>query len=200
MTAHIGEDAALYALGLLEEREQAAVDEHVAVCEPCARLLAQAYDDVAAMAAAQPQFEMPSRPIVRVPRWRPAFVALAAALVLALLPTAYFYEQSQAMHQTIVANGDAMARIASTPHRVVAFTGAPANVMYGRDGSWYCVVVRGANKPMNVAWKHDGREEILGTAVPHGDVAILYLPRSHRMDQLELVQDDRMVAQARLVF
>ena len=203
MTAHIGDDAALYALGVLDEREQAAVDTHVAACQACAQLLAQAYDDVAAMAQAQPQYSLPERrrrPERSVPRWRPALAALAAAIVLALLPSAYFYEENRAMHQAMIADADAMARIASTPHRIAQFTGATANVMYGRDGSWYCVVVRGAKKPMNVAWMHDGQQTMLGTAVPHGDVAILYLPRSHRMEQLALLADDRMVAQARLVF
>ena len=200
MTAHIGEDAALYALGLLDEREQANVDIHAASCQACAALLAQAYDDVAAMAAAQPQLEMPPKRVRTAQRWQPAFAALAAAFILAFLPSAYFYEQNRAMHQTMVADADAIARIASTPHRVARFDGTSAHVMYGADGSWYCVVVRGAKKPMGVAWMHDGRQTMLGTAMPHGDVAILYLPRSHRMDQLALLADDRMVGQARLVF
>ncbi len=200
MTSHIGEDAALYALGLLDEREAAAVDAHVESCEPCARLLAQAYDDVAAMAAAQPQYDVPVRRIARRSRWQPAFAALAAAVVLALLPSTYFYEQNRAMHAAMIADADAIARIASSPHRMAQFSGRKANVMYARDGSWYCVVVRGAAKPMNVAWMHDGRQTMLGTAMPHGGVAILYLPRSHRMEQLALLEDDRMVGQARLVF
>jgi Putative zinc-finger len=202
MTAHIGEDAALYALGLLDAREQQIVDAHVATCKACGQLLAQAYDDVAAMAAAQTQLVMPQRRQIARPfrRWQPAFAALAAAFVLTLLPSAYLYEQNQSMHHAMVANADALARIASTPHRMARFSGTSANVMYAKDGSWYCVVVRGAKKPMDVAWMHDGQQTMLGTAVPHGDVAILYLPRSHRMDQLALLADDQMVGQARLVF
>jgi anti-sigma factor RsiW len=200
MTSHIGEDAALYALGLLDARERAAVDAHIASCEACGQLLAQAYDDVAAMAAAQPQFAAPQRRVRPAARWQPAFAALAAAIVIALLPSAYFYEENRAMHQAMQADASAIARIASTPHRMAPFSGTTANVMYAADGSWYCVVVRGAKKPMDVAWMHDGRQTMLGTAVPHGDVAILYLPRSHRMDQLALLADDRMVGQARLVF
>ena len=201
MTTHISEDAALYALGLLDERESAAVDAHVVSCEACARLLAQAYDDVAAMATAEQQYEVPVRiASVRRSRWQPAFAALAAAVMLALLPSAYFYEQNQAMHAAMVADTDVIARVASAPHRVAPFSGRTANVVYATDGSWYCVVVRGAKKPVNVAWMHDGQQIMLGTAVPHGDVAVLYLPRSHRMDQLALLEDDRMVGQARLVF
>ena len=204
MTDHIGDDAALYALGMLDEREQHAVDAHVERCGACSRLLAQAYEDVAAMAAAQPQHEAPpafAAPVQkRRSRFQPVFAALAAAIVIALLPSMYFYEQNQQMHQAMVAEASAMARIASSPHRAVDFAGTTASVMYGPDGSWYCIIVRGAKKPMDVTWMHDGKQTMLGRAVPHGDVAVLYLPVSHRMDQLALVADDGVVAQARLVF
>ncbi len=200
MTGHIGPDAALYALGLLDERGRADIDGHVAECRACALLLAEAYDDVAAMAAAQPQLDVPGEPR-RSASWRQgAMAALAAAILLALLPSAYFYEQDRAMHQAMLTDAAAIAQIASAPHRVAQFSGIRADVMYGTDGSWYCVVVRGAKKPMDVAWMHDGRQTMLGTAVPHGDVAVLYLPRTHRMQQLALLTDDRMVGQARLVF
>ncbi|HET9030800.1 MAG TPA: zf-HC2 domain-containing protein [Candidatus Aquilonibacter sp.] len=206
MNAHIGDDAASYALGMLDELEQSRIDEHVASCPACAAALAQAFDDVAAIAEAEPQHAPPMslRPPARMQHkaswWMPAFAAVAAAIAIAVLPSAYFYGENQRMHAAMLADADAMARIASSPHRAVAFAGANANVMYGTDGSWYCVIVRGATKPMQVAWMHDGRQTMLGTVTPHGDVAILYLPKSHRMDQLALVADDQMVGQARLVF
>ena len=161
------------------------------------------------MAQAEPQHEAPATfiaPATSTPAaptrrgWRPFFAAIAAAIVIALLPSAYFYGENQRMHQAMLADADAMARIASSPHRAVAFQGASASVRYGPDGSWYCIIVRGAKKPMDVTWMHDGEQTMLGKAVPHGDVAVLYLPQSHRMDQLALVADDRMVALARLVF
>jgi hypothetical protein len=45
---------------------------------------------------------------------------------------------------------------------------------------------------------HDGEQTMLGQAVPHGDVAMLYLPKSHRMDQLALMDGAQVVAQASL--
>ncbi len=217
MSAHIGEDAALYALGALEPHEAAAVEAHVEHCSACARLLAQAEDDVTAMVAAGPLVEPPAalaerilatpdastpatgRQRSRVPRaaW---FAALAAAIVVAVLPSAYVYRENLAMHHTMLADADAMARIATSPHRSTAFAGRDAHVMYAPDGSWYVVVIRGAKTPMHVVWPHDGERTMLGTAVPHGDVALLYLPKSHRMDQLALMSDGRVVAQAQLVF
>lgn len=214
MSAHIGEDAALYALGALEPHEMLAVDAHVADCSACRRLLAQAQDDVVAIAAAQRQYEPPAElaerifatpdapaPLRRAPRHRAAwFAAIAAAVAVAILPSVYVFEQNAAMHQTMLADADAMARVASSPHRRVAFAGQNASVMYGADGSWYVVVIRGAKAPMHVVWPHDGQRTMLGTAVPHGDVAMLYLPKSHRMDQLAIMSGGRVVGQAQLVF
>ncbi|HTZ54108.1 MAG TPA: zf-HC2 domain-containing protein [Candidatus Acidoferrum sp.] len=205
MTDHLGELAALYALGILDPREARAAEEHLLGCDACRRLLAQAQADVTAMAAAQEQLEPPTRE--RAPVVRPVtfglnrmWLAAAAAFAIAILPAGYLFEQNLAMHQAMLADEQAMARIAASPHRSVAFSGMDAHVMYGPDGSWYCIVIRGASAPLHVVWPHDGTRTMLGTAVPHGDVALLYLPKSHRMDQLTLMQDDREVGQAQLVF
>jgi hypothetical protein len=58
--------------------------------------------------------------------------------------------------------------------------------------------VRGASKPLSVAWMHDGQQTMLGSAVPKGNVAMLYLPKSHRMDHLALMDGDRVVGEASL--
>jgi anti-sigma factor RsiW len=206
MTDHLGELAALYALGILEPHEARAAEEHVLGCDACRRLLAQAQADVTAMAAAQPQLEppmqrAPARATPRLPLTLPRMaLAFAAALVLMLLPVGYLLEENQSMHQAMIAQTAAMARVSTSPHRTVAFSGTDAHVMYGPDGSWYCIVIRGASAPFHVVWPHDGQQTMLGTAVPHGDVALLYLPKSHRMDQLSLMQNGVVVGQARLVF
>ncbi|MGB6985555.1 MAG: zf-HC2 domain-containing protein [Candidatus Aquilonibacter sp.] len=205
MTDHLGELAALYALGVLEPREARAAEEHLLGCDACRRLLAQAQADVTAMAAAQAQLDPPLRdraPVARGVR-RPfnhAWLAVAAAFAIAILPAGYLFEQNLSMHQAMLADEQAMARVATSPHRTVAFSGMDAHVMYGPDGSWYCIVIRGATAPLHVMWPHDGTQTMLGTAVPHGDVALLYLPKSHRMHQLSLMQNGVLVGQAQLVF
>jgi anti-sigma factor RsiW len=205
MTDHLGEVAALYALGILEPHEERAAQEHLLGCDACRRLVAQAEADVTAMAAAQTQFEPPRTAPVRVAQ-PPAFglrrmlLAAAAAFAIAILPAGYLFEQNLTMHQAMQADAQAMARVAMSPHRTVAFSGADAHVMYGPDGSWYVIVIRGASAPLHVMWPHDGTKTMLGTAVPRGDIALLYLPKSHRMDQLTLMLDNREVGQAQLVF
>ena len=97
MSAHIGDSAALYALGTLNADEHADVETHVATCEACARLLAQACDDVTLMVETQTQHDVPLQlgtrtrglfnPTRRTGNFRS--VALAAAIAIALLPSAY---------------------------------------------------------------------------------------------------------------
>lgn len=209
---HLGEAADLYAIGALDDSERAAIERHVEGCEECARLLGAAEDRVAALAEADVRHVPPAqleRRIVSLVYRQPArplgFIpAIAAALVIGLLPSAYFWQQNQAMHATMVADAEAMNRVASMPHRSAAFSkmsdGSAARVMYAPDGSWYVIFVRGASRALSVAWMHDGERTMLGTATPHGPVAMLYLPKSHRMDQLALMDGEQVVAEAQLAY
>ena len=204
---HVGEDAALYALGILDAGARDAIDRHAEGCPPCAQALGAAEAEVAAMAAAEPVHVPPStvaflRPPARRPAWLATFGALAAAVAIGLLPTAYFWGQNAAMHAAMRSDADAISRLESAPHRTTAFNGmsngSTAYVMYPQDGSWYVILVRGASKALQVAWMHDGERTILGTAAPRGDVAMLYLPKSHPMSQLALVDGEQVVAEAQL--
>ncbi|MGC1381564.1 MAG: hypothetical protein WA814_11155, partial [Candidatus Baltobacteraceae bacterium] len=131
----------------------------------------------------------------------PMVAAFAAALLLGFLPGVYFWQENRAMHGAILAQDAAMGRLAA-PHRTASFVGATqepmARVMYAPDGSWYVVVVPEAAKTLQVAWMHDGEQTMLGDAVPRGNVAMLYLPKSHRMDRLALMDGGRVVAEATL--
>lgn len=209
---HLDDAADLYAIGALDDFEQAAIDKHVATCDECARLLGEAEERVTLLAEADVRRRPPAQlerrvvSIVRARTSRPRALipAIAAALVIGLLPSAYFWQQNQAMHAVMIVQADAMNRVASMPHRSVAFTnmgnGSAARVMYAPDGSWYVVFVRGATRALSVAWMHDGQRTMLGTATPHGSIAMLYLPKSHRMDQLALLDGEQVVAEAQLAY
>ncbi len=126
--------------------------------------------------------------------------AIAAALAIAILPSALLLERMNVMHEQMVANAQMMDHLMDTTHRSVAFAGTNAQVMYSPDGAWYVIVVRNAKQALNVAWMHGGEKTMLGKTEMHGDVALLYLPKSHRMDDLALLQGDQVVGQARLVY
>jgi anti-sigma factor RsiW len=214
LSEHLGDDAALYALGILDEVSRRRVDAHVAACDACAELLGEAEAQVAILAAAETQHRLPqgfgAPPAPPRPRrGRPAWVtataaAVAAALVIGMMPSAYLWQQNRAMHDSMLAESAAMKQLADGRFRTASFAtmndGSDARVMYAPDGSWYVVVVRGATRALQVAWMHDGERTMLGTAQPHGDVAMLYLPRSHRMDQLALVDGPTVVAEAQLAY
>jgi hypothetical protein len=206
---HLGDVAELYALGALDERERRDAERHASHCVQCMRRLAEAERDVAQMAASQAQYSVPASLSLRVenalrPRALRPWLAVAAALAIGFVPAAYFWRQDQAMHATMAVDSQALDRLATAPHRSVAFSALPeggrAHVMYGRDGSWYVVVVAPAPKALTVAWMHDGRHIALGTAVPLGNVAMLYLPSSHRMDRLALMDGATVVAEAQLAY
>ena len=75
--------------------------------------------------------------------------ALAAALVLGLLPSAYFWSENRALHGAMLAQSAAMERLAraiTEPRRSAQHASPPAEVMYAPDGSWYFVVVRDASQ------------------------------------------------------
>jgi hypothetical protein len=216
MTGHISDEAALYALGSLSDDERAAIDAHVQSCSSCAALLGTAEQDVALIASMEPQRQAPAllagriartldrRPIDRSRMWQPFAALAAAAFVIGLLPSAYFWQQNQSLHAAMSAQTAAIQRVASTPHRMAHFRGmndrGSASVMYAPDGSWYVVLVRDVSKSLQVAWMHDGEKTMLGTAQPHDGVAMLYLPQSHRMDQLALMDGTRTVAIADLSY
>lgn len=219
MNEHVDDLAALYVLGALDNDASAACEAHIAACSACAQAFAHASDDLALLESSQllaePPRELHSRirvfldRSVQVPlrtrtfavRSYAAFAAIAAFVVLAFLPAAYLFAQNQAMHGEMLSDSAALSRIMSSPHRTVAFASATdARVMYAKDGSWYCIIVRGARAPIDVAWKHDGQTTVLGQAIPHGDIAMLYLPQSHRMDQLALMQSATVMGSAKLVF
>ncbi len=215
---HVEDRAALYALGALPDDERAAIDAHLRECVVCMEEVGAAEGDVARIVLAEPQRTPPAALETRIgqlvqPRFLeaqrrsgrvawPYAAAIAAALLLGLLPSAYFWSANRAAHVAMLAQSDAMGRLASAPHRTAKFQPAnanpPAEVMYAPDGSWYVVVVRSASKALSVAWLHDGTHTMLGNVVPAGNVAMLYLPKSHRMDRLALMDGGRVVAEATL--
>ena len=215
---HVEDRAALYALGALPDDERAAIDAHLRECSACTEAVGAAEEDVALIVSTEPQHGAPPALAARIDRLvqprslegmrryrRPAWpypAAIAAALLLGLLPSAYFWSENHTMHGAMLAQSNAMGRLASGSHRTARFRptspSPPAEVMYALDGSWYVVVVRNPSKSLSVAWMHDGVNTMLGNAVPNGNVAMLYLPKSHRMDRLALMDGDRIVAEAAL--
>lgn len=220
MTDHIEELAELYALGSLSELERARVERHAAQCALCAADLHRAEETVAALAQAQaqPAHEPPVSLQRRLEKslahesrravltWHPFAAAVAAAIVLAFIPTWVAVDRNSAL-VAMRQDERALARLASAGTRInhaqfmsPAHRPMNAKVLYGPRGDWYYVVVMHPRPGMQVAYVHGGRMEMLGTVAMHGESGTLYLPVNHKMEELALLEGSTVVADAHLVY
>lgn len=220
MTDHLEESAELYALGALDELEIARVQQHVRTCRSCAARVAEAEEAIAEMAGAQalPHAAAPGslnerlQRSLETPRAANAAArygwigAIAAALVLGFVP-AWFAARLSVAPQMMAQDQLALAHIAAAGTAVdhAQFMAAPhrpmdAKVLYGPHGDWYYVVVMHPRASMHVAYVHGGHMEMLGSIAMQGESGTLYLPVKHKMDELALLEGDRVVASAHLVY
>jgi hypothetical protein len=215
VTEHIDELAELYALGSLDDLERLRVERHVSQCTVCASRLHEAEETVTAVAEAQPLHSPPPRlrgrllqSIERAPRrsaWRTWPAAVAAVLILALIPTWIAVDRSRTAQVAMQQDERALAMLASAPFHRAQFM-SPANrpmdakVLYGMRGDWYYVVIMHPKPGMQVAYMHDGKMEMLGNIALHGESGTLYLPVNHKMEQLALLQGHTVVGAAHLVY
>lgn len=220
MSDHIDDLAELYALGSLEELERARVEQHAARCAACAERLQEAERTVAALAQAQAQPEHEPSPSLRTrverslahaPRrgvltWHPFAAAIAAAILLAFIPTWVAVDRNSAL-LAMQQDERALARLASAGTQIDhAQFMSPGNrpmdakVLYGPHGDWYYVLVMHPRPGMQVAYVHDGRMEMLGKVAMHGESGTLYLPVKHKMAELALLDGDTVVADAHLLY
>lgn len=204
---HLGDDAELYALGALGDEERARADEHIATCDACLRRVGDAEAVTAAMISAglhEDSFAAP-RP-ARVSRVLP-WLAVAAAVCLLALPTAYFARDNARMSAAMHANETLASRIASGTLASAGFAPAKgaamhARVLYDRAGDWYCVIVDGAKVPMQVAYvRPDGSMETIGSvAMRATGPSMTIMPIPHKMEKLALLDGNVVVASATLTF
>ncbi len=218
MIDHIEELAELYAVGSLDELESARVERHAQECAACAARLHEAETTVATLAQAQalPVHEPPASLRARLDRsidrsrhgaltWHPFAVAIAAAIVLAFIPTFVAVDRSTAL-LAMRQDERALARLASAGTQInhAQFMSGKqpmnAKVLYGPHGDWYYVVVMHPRPGMQVAYVHGGRMEMLGSVEMHGESGTLYLPVNHKMDELALLEGSTVVADAHLVY
>lgn len=219
MIDHIDESAELYAVGSLDDLERARIERHISQCSACAARLAEAEQTVAALAQAQavPVHEAPPslrsrldtslRPAHRaVLTWHPFAAAIAAAIVLAFIPTWVAFDRNSAL-LAMQQDERALAKLASAGTQIdhaqfMAPNNQPMNakVLYGPRGDWYYVVVMHPRPGMHVAYVRSGRMQMLGSVATHGESGTLYLPVNHKMEELALLEGSTVVADAHLAY
>jgi anti-sigma factor RsiW len=220
---HIGDDAELYALGMLDDARRGAVDAHAAACDACARLLGEAEEAVLGLASASPRVEpsgglaarikaiaetrdasKASARFVTVPRstW---FAGLAAAAVLVIALCGAFY-RNVTLNDALTAQRLAVTTMVHAHFLHASMTVLPAGgamaakVVYARDGSWLYVLVDHPEGPVDVSLVESGSRIDAGRAVASGDTATLFVRPASRPQNVELTRDGVVLARVALTY
>lgn len=173
MTAHIDESAELYALGALGEGERAQVDAHVVQCDACAARLGEAERTITAMeegtASAAP----------RIGTWRFPAALIAAAFILGLVPSGWFWSAQQRANAYNADREGALAAMVSSHFSHAQFqplvADAPkAKLLYARNGRWVYAVAQTGKLLLLKAQTGDSTVP-LGTLRVLGDSAELFV-------------------------
>ncbi|HEY2473913.1 MAG TPA: zf-HC2 domain-containing protein [Candidatus Cybelea sp.] len=179
---HVGEAAEVYALGLLDDRERAEVEAHIAQCATCSRRVGEAEETLLALEREHKPVPMPSagKVLPLAPRrMNPAWwiaPAIAAAFVLGFLFPRHVPQSS----------APTLAMIESHfSHAQFNGIGPPAKVIYARDRSWYYIIVSG-NYRFNVYGIHGTNATLLGTTAPAGATSALFERSNIPFERIEL--------------
>ncbi len=158
MTEHLGEDAELYPLGILDDDAARNVERHVALCSECAERVAQAQAVAGSLAAALPlatpspalerRMRESARPRLSSGRFRANVFrfAVAAAFVLVFLGLGL---HTLLLRQRLAAEDVALVTMVHSHFNHVSMSPESANpvaakILYARDGSWIYII---ADKP-----------------------------------------------------
>jgi anti-sigma factor RsiW len=214
MTEHLGENAELYPLGILDDDAAREVERHIAFCSECADRVARAEAVAASLAAALP-VATPSptlerrlresarlQPGVRKTRANVLRFAIAAAFVIAFLGLGL---QTLLLHQRLAAEDVALVTMVHSHFNHVSMSPESASpvaakILYARDGSWIYII---ADKPGGAlhAIAHTERGvAALGAMLNVGETATLLVHPSERVRSIVLQRGGATVASAKLVY
>jgi anti-sigma-K factor RskA len=214
VTEHLGENAELYPLGLLDDDAVRDVERHIAFCSACAERVAQARSVAAALAAALPEatpspalerrLRASTRPQLGAAKARASAFrfALAAAIALVFLGLGW---QTLVLDQRLKAEDVALVTMVHSHFNHVSMAPESANpvaakILYARDGSWMYVI---ADKPGGslhaIAETATGTID-LGPLTPTGETASLLVRPVERIRSLVLQRAGTNVASARLTY
>jgi hypothetical protein len=204
---HVGENAALYAMGALDAQERETYDRHAQVCDACARALADASQTIEAMERRAGIVPAPRALLAgrRRARLRPfaAGLVAAAAAVAAIFLFARLFAVSGAVHGNELALAALVHSHFDHSPFVAQRVGAPAaKVMYARDGSWLFVVVDRPSVPLEVDGIAANGAALSLAQLPRSDVAVSAFSRpARRFVRVELREaNGAVVSRAELAY
>lgn len=182
---HHGEEAELYVLGTLSDAERTAFEAHLAQCATCLARVGEAEATLAALEAHRRPVEPPPelrarfvgglRSRARVAPW----LAIAAAFLIGLLPSAPLTYVYLSAHRTNLSHGDATLALLNSHFAHAQFAAEssavlpPSKVLFARDGAWLYIVV-GAPHVYDVDAVSQGRTIPIGHTSVMGETSELF--------------------------
>jgi hypothetical protein len=214
VSEHLGDDAELYPLGILDAAAAQTVEEHIATCPSCAERVAQARSVAGSLATALPARE-PSPELGErlrastAPRAQHGVRnrfdlawAFAAVLVLALLALGW---QNLVLRRHLTHQDLALATLVHSHFNHVSMIPAPGNtiaakILYARNGSWIYVIVENPSASLRAVAETPVGTLDLGTLERSGDIATLLRHPRVRVHSIALKRGSVTIASAVLVY
>ncbi|HEX8806617.1 MAG TPA: anti-sigma factor [Candidatus Aquilonibacter sp.] len=204
MFEHIGDLAERYALGDLDASDLAALEEHIAACDACLRLVGEAEETVLALERGDTVVTVPARlerrlqlPVRRRISFAGLAGAVAAGLVIGILATllAFSVRPNYTQRALVAMVGSHFNHAQFAP--VGTAHAAPAKVIYARDRHWLFIIATGAERYHVYAIDSQGAVS-LGDLHPEGGSSTLYVDHPITQTTLELLDGSTVVARANL--
>jgi anti-sigma factor RsiW len=210
---HLGEDAELYPLGILDDDAARNVELHIALCSECAQRVAQAQAVATSLAAAlplatpSPALERRLRESARLqpsakPRASLFRFALAAAFALALFGLGW---QTLVLRERLQSDDVALVTMVHSHFNHVSMapeSASPvaAKILYARDGSWVYIIADKPGGALHAIARTAAATTDLGALTSTGETATLLVhPREHIVS-IVLQRGGSNVASARLTY
>lgn len=208
-TNHVGDLAELYALGSLSAPEAAEVLGHAAQCEECRNRVRDAETAVTEMIESDGEPEQPPaalrRRVAAIGMRRPvnpySWGAIAAALVLWIVPASLLYNQNRSQVNVISAQSTALHALVHSHFLHAQFvSSAPdapaAKVIYAKTGGWFYVIVDAEPDGLQIGTVTPAGARVLGTLAPVAHSSAFFYPSGNGMHELVLIRAGKVIAHA----
>jgi hypothetical protein len=213
VTAHLGEDAELYPLGILDDEAARNVERHIASCSECAARVEEAQAVASSLAAALPRatpspalerrLRESTRPRPSVKRGGALFsLAIAAAFALAFLGAGW---QALVLRERLQREDVAFVSMVHSHFNHVPMSPASPNpvaakILYARDGSWIYIIADKPGGPLHAVAQAPGGVADLGLLSSTGETATLLVHPRERIRSIVLQRAGTNVAFAKLTY
>jgi anti-sigma factor RsiW len=214
VTEHLGEDAELYPLGILDDAAARDVERHIGLCSACAERVARAQAVAASLGAALPaatpspalerRLRESARPQLRAAR-RNANVfrfALAAAFALAFLGLGW---QTLVLRTRLATEDVALVTMVHSHFNHVSMTPesakpVAAKILYARDGSWIYIIADRPDGTLHALARTAASTTDLGVLSNTSETATLLVHPRERIRSIVLQRAGTSVASAKLAY